>query len=92
MTIDTSKVTIHMVSSLDCFIAKKDESVSWLQSSDSYEKGVTEEDAEEFIKTIDCFVLGSRTYELALALGWPYGDVPTIVLTHRDLPAHRENI
>jgi dihydrofolate reductase len=81
-----------MVSSLDCFIAKKDESVSWLQSSDSYEKGVTEEDAEEFIKTIDCFVMGSRTYELALTLGWPYGDVPTIVLTHRDLPADRENI
>ena len=81
-----------MVSSLDCFIAKKDGSVSWLQSSDSYEKGVTEEDAEEFIKTIDCFVMGSRTYELALTLGWPYGDVPTIVLTHRDLPADRENI
>ena len=63
-----------------------------LQSSDSYEKGVAEEDAEEFIKTIDCFVMGSRTYELALTLGWPYGDVPTIVLTHRDLPANRENI
>ena len=92
MTTHTSKVTIHMVSSLDCFIAKKDESVSWLESSDSYEKGVTEEDAEEFIKTIDCFVMGSRTYELALTLGWPYGDVPTIVLTHRDLPADRENI
>jgi dihydrofolate reductase len=92
MTTDTSKVTIHMVSSLDCFIAKKDGSVSWLQSSDSYENGITEEDAEEFIKTIDCFVMGSRTYELALTLGWPYGDVPTIVLTHRDLSADRENI
>jgi len=92
MTTDPSKVTIHMVSSLDCFIAKKDGSVSWLQSSDSYENGITEEDAEEFIKTIDCFVMGSRTYELALTLGWPYGDVPTIVLTHRDLPADRENI
>lgn len=92
MTTDPSKVTIHMVSSLDGFIAKNDGSVSWLQSSDSYEKGVTEEDAEEFIKTIDCFIIGSRTYELTLTLGWPYGDVPTIVLTHRDLPANRENI
>jgi len=81
-----------MVSSLDCFIAKKDESVSWLESPDSYEQGSTEEDAAEFIKTIDCFVMGSRTYELALTLGWPYGDVPTIVLTHRDLPVDRENI
>ena len=92
MTTDTSKVTIHMVSSLDFFIAKKDGSVLWLESSDSYEKGVTGEDAEEFIKTIDCFVMGSRTYELALTLGWPYGDVPTIVLTHRNLQADRKTV
>ena len=94
MMTDTSKVTIHMVSSLDGFIAKKDRSVSWLQSTDSYEKGVTltEEDVAKFIKTIDCYVMGSRTYEHALELGWPYGDVPVIVLTHRDLMADRENI
>jgi len=29
MTTDPFKVTIHMVSSLDGFIAKKDNSVSW---------------------------------------------------------------
>jgi len=92
MATDTSRVTIHMVSSLDGYIAKKDGSVSWLQTSDSYEKGVIGENAEEFLKTIDCFVLGSRTYEQALTLGWPYGDVPTIVLTHRDLPSDRENV
>lgn len=94
MTTATSKVTLHMVSSLDGFIAKKDGSVSWLQSSDSYDKGVTltDEDVEEFNRTIDCFVMGSRTYELALTLGWPYGDTPTIVLTHRDLPTDRENV
>lgn len=68
MTADTPKVTVHMVSSLDGFIAKKDGSVSWLESSDTYEKGVTGESAEEFIKTIDCFVMGSRTYEHALEL------------------------
>ena len=87
-----SKVTIHMVSSLDFFIAKKDGSVSWLQSSDSYEKGATYEDAQEFVKRIDCFVMGSRTYEHALTLGWPYGDVPTIVLSHRALRADRESV
>ena len=94
MTIETSKVTIHMVSSLDGFIAKKDNSVSWLESSDNYEKGgvLTEEDVEEFIKTIDCYVMGSRTYEHALDLGWPYGDVPVIVLTTRDLTTDRENV
>ncbi|HMG10401.1 MAG TPA: dihydrofolate reductase family protein [Mucilaginibacter sp.] len=98
MATDTFKVTIHMVSSLDGYIAKKDNSVSWFETSDNYEKGVnvTEQDAQEFLKKIDCYVMGARTYEHALELsksyGWVYGDVPTIVLTHRKLPIDRQNI
>jgi dihydrofolate reductase len=90
------KVTIHMVSSLDGFIAKKDNSVSWFETSDYYEKGVAGENGEEFLKTIDCYVMGARTYEHALELsksyGWAYGDTPTIVVTHRNLPIERPNI
>ena len=87
-----------MVSSLDGYIAKKDNSVSWFETTDNYGKGVsvTEQEAAEFLKTIDCYVMGSRTYELAVELsksyGWPYGDKPTIVLTHRKLPVDRPNI
>lgn len=87
-----------MVSSLDGYIAKKDNSVSWFETADNYEKGVnvTEQDAQEFLKKIDCYVMGARTYEHALELsksyGWVYGDVPTIVLTHRKLPIDRQNI
>ena len=96
MSTDTFKVTIHMVSSLDGIIAKKDNSISWFEISDFYEKGVAEQDPEEFLKTIDCYVMGSRTYEHALELsksyGWAYGDVPTIVITHRNLPVDRKNI
>jgi dihydrofolate reductase len=93
VTTPTSTVTIHMVASLDFFIAKKeDDSVSWLESTDSYEKGVTGEDAEEFFRTIGCFVMGSRTYELAMKLGWMYRDVPTIVLTRRKLAAARPSV
>src|SRR5947207_5004210 len=96
MMTDTFKVIIHMVSSLNGIIAKKDNSVSWFETSDNYEKGVTEQDGEEFLKTIDYYVMGSRTYEHALELsksyGWAYGDVPTIVLTHRNLQIDRQNI
>ena len=82
-----------MVSSLDGIIAKKDNSVSWLDSSgDVYEKGVSDDSAEEVVKAIDCFVLGSRTYEHALQLGWPYGDTPTVVVTNRELPSTRKSI
>jgi len=85
-----------MVSSVDGMIAKKDNSISWFETPDHYEKGITGENPEEFLKTIDCYVMGSRTYEHALELsrsyGWAYGDTPTIVVTHRKLPVERDNI
>jgi dihydrofolate reductase len=96
MTIPAFKVTIHMVSSLDGIIAKKDNSVSWFETSDYYEKGITGQNPEEFLKTIDCYVMGSRTYEHALELsksyGWAYGDTPTMVVSHRNLPVDRQHI
>jgi dihydrofolate reductase len=30
--------------------------------------------------------------ELSKSYGWAYGDTPTIVVTHRDLPVERKNI
>ena len=82
------RVTLHAVSSLDGFIASKDNSVSWMDTDSTYEAGVSisEEEAATFVKAIDCYVLGSRTYEHALELGWPYGDTPTIVVTGREWP------
>jgi dihydrofolate reductase len=82
-----STVTLHLVSSLDGFIAKKDNSIAWMDSSDVYEDGISisDEEAANFVKTIDCYVLGSRTYEHAVELGWPYGDTPTVVVTNRNL-------
>jgi len=87
-----STVTLHMVSSLDGFIARKDNSISWMDSpGDVYEKGVTA-DGAEVLQSIDCYVLGSRTYEHALQLGWPYGDTPTVVVTSRQLPSTRKSV
>ena len=82
-----------MVSSPGGFIARKDNSVSWLDGyGDVYEGGVSEDGAEELVKAIDCYVLGSRTYEHALELGWPYGDTPTVVITNRELPSTRKSV
>jgi dihydrofolate reductase len=90
-----SKVTLHAVSSLDGFIARKDNSVSWLDIKGSvYEAGATisQEEAAAFVNSIDCYVLGSRTYEHALELGWPYGDTPTVVVTSRELSSPRKSV
>src|ERR1700733_2598767 len=99
METNNSRVTIHMVASLDGFIARKDGSVDWLETADEFKAGDTMDPAfiEAFLKTIDCYVMGSRTYETALGfeskgLGWVYGDIPTFVLTSRDLPRTRDTV
>ena len=72
-----SNVTIHMAASLDGFIARRDGSVDWLETSDQFLGGDTMNPrfVAAFLKTIDCYVMGSRTYETALSfeakgLGW----------------------
>ena len=99
MTHPDSRVTIHMVASLDGFIARKDGRVDWLETSDTFEHGGTmpPEFVAAFLKTIDCYVMGSRTYETALdfeaqGMGWSYGDKPTFVLTHRTLRKTRSTV
>jgi dihydrofolate reductase len=90
-----SQVTLHMVSSLDGFIARLDNTVGWLEGDFGvYERGVvlSPEQISQFVKEIDCYVLGSRTYEHALELGWPYGDTPVVVVTSRDLPAVKPSV
>lgn len=99
MPTGTPRVTIHMVASLDGFIARKDGGVDWLETSDRFEGGttLTPDAITAFLASIDCYVMGSRTYETALAFeakgfGWSYGDKPTFVLTHRTLPKTRSSV
>lgn len=99
MAYNDSIVTIHMVASLDGFIARKDGGVDWMETADEFAGGdtMTPEFVAAFLKTIDCYVMGARTYETALnfeakGLGWVYGDKPTFVLTHCDLPRSRDTV
>ena len=99
MASSESRVTIHMAASLDGFVARKDGSVDWMETSDEFPGGATMDPGfvEAFLQTIDCYVMGSRTYETALrfeaeGFGWSYGDKPTFVLTTRDLPRTRESV
>ena len=94
-----SRVTIHMAASLDGFIARKNGGVDWLETSDKFAGGDIMDPGfvEAFLKTIDCYVMGSRTYQTALnfeakGLGWAYGEKPTFVLTSRKLPRTRDTV
>ncbi len=99
MATTDSRVTIHMAASLDGFIARKDGRVDWLETADEFAGGDTMEPGfvEAVLNSIDCYVMGSRTYETALnfevkGLGWAYGDKPIFVLTSRKLPQTRDTV
>ena len=99
MTTSRSRVTVHMAASLDGYVARADGRVDWLETTDEFAAGATLEPSAvaAFLQSIDCYVMGARTYETALAfeaqgLGWAYGDTPTIVLTHRPLPRTRATV
>ena len=85
-----------MVTSLDGFIAKKDNSVGWFETTSPYEKGEEWQGPGDFMKSVDCYVMGAGTYEHAFELSkeyyWAYGDTPTLVVTHRDLPKVKPHI
>ena len=93
------RVTIHMAASLDGVIARRDGSTDWLETADEFADGETldPEYVRAFLATIDCYVMGSRTYETALdfevrGFGWAYGDKPVFVLSTRELPAARDTV
>src|SRR4051812_25429295 len=99
MASSVSRITIHMAASLDGFIARRDGRVDWLETSDEFAPGETMDPAsvQAFLETIDCYVMGSRTYETALGFeargfGWAYGDKPVFVLTARNFPKTRDTI
>jgi dihydrofolate reductase len=88
-----------MAASLDGFIARRNGGTDWMETMDEFAAGETMDPAgiAAFLKTIDCYVMGSKTYETALGfeargLGWVYGDKPVFVLTSRALPRTRETV
>jgi dihydrofolate reductase len=88
-----------MAASLDGFIARKDGRVDWMETADEFGGGETLDPqyVKAFLESIDCYVMGSRTYETALGFeakgfGWAYGDKPVFVLTTRQLPGTRHMV
>jgi len=83
-----------MVASLDGYVASKDNSHEWLEVQDAYANGkhLSQKEIDGFLQSIDCYVMGSKTYELALLLGWPYGDKPVFVISKRQLSTEKSSV
>lgn len=82
------RVTYYVAASVDGYIATEDGGVEWLEAfQEGTEMGDDVGAYEAFFNSVDCLVMGSRTYEQILTFGdWPYAEKPTFVLTSRDLP------
>lgn len=89
-----SNITLHMVSSVDGFIAKTDGDIAWMHSKDHYPEGkvLTQDYIEKFLESIDCYIMGSKTFEHTLKFGWPYGEKPVFVLTSRPLESEKKTV
>jgi len=80
----TGRMTLYIATSVDGFVAAEDGGVEWL---DAFGGDDGTEHYEAFLADVDCLVMGATTYEQVLGFGeWPYGERPTVVVTHRDLP------
>lgn len=74
--------------SLDGYLARPDGAVDWLEP---YQGTGEDFGFGAFFASVDLLLMGRKTYEVALALGWPYGAKPVAVLTHRPpAPRHGE--
>lgn len=75
-----SQIVVYGAISLDGYLAESDGSVGFLSPFDGEDYGY-----HAFFASIGGLVMGATTYEQVLGFGWPYGDLPVLVLSHRDL-------
>jgi dihydrofolate reductase len=88
-----ARTVYYAAMSLDGYIADLDEDLEWLMGFDgpgyagaAADVGPMEGSYERFYAGVGALVMGSKTYEFVLAHDWAYGDMPSWVLTSRELP------
>ncbi len=80
------KVILYIAMSLDGYIAKPDGDISFLSA---VEKEGEDYGYFKFLETVDTIVLGRKTYDKVISMGYelPYGDRNVFVLTRNPQPA-----
>ena len=79
------KASVFVGMSVDGFIARRDDGLDFLETSDGSDEGNTPSHGfEEFFATVDALVMGRRTYEVVHGFkSWFYGTKPVFVLSKR---------
>lgn len=81
------KCSVFLATSVDNFIAKSDDDITWLFEPEYALEDTTEDFGfKAFLASVDVIVMGRRTFEKVLTLGeWPYGSIAMRVLTHNQI-------
>lgn len=78
------KVISYVAMSLDGYIAKQDGDISFLSA---VEKEGEDYGYAEFMQTIDTIIVGRRTYDKILSIGFEYPDDKEVyIITHNGIP------
>jgi len=77
------KVSVYIATSLDGYIARADGGLDWLDEANATVPDGEDMGYHSFMNSIDCLVMGRKTFEKVLSFGeWPYGETPVVVLSH----------
>jgi len=75
------RTSVFVGASVDGFIARPNGEFDFLSANGDGPQGF-----EDFYKTVDCLLIGRKTYETVLGMeGWFYGKKPVYVLSSREL-------
>jgi dihydrofolate reductase len=78
------KVLAFLATSLDGYIAKKDDSLDWLDEANKRVPKGEDFGYKKFFDSVDVIVMGRVTFEKALTFDeWPYGEKRVIVLSSK---------
>lgn len=87
----TGRVRVYLACSLDGAIAGPDHDLSFLDGHSTAPSDAL--GFEEFFAQIGAMLMGRATYDVVGAMGaWPYGDIPVLVATRRQLPDARPTV
>lgn len=84
------KCSVFIATSMDGYIAKKDDSIDWLHTAGNGKvlKGKNADMGfKDYISSVDCMVMGRKTMDVISSMDllieqWPYGNIKIIVLSN----------
>lgn len=77
--IQRPKISIYIAASIDGYIARKDNSLDWMDRVGGYDEDYG---FKKFLESVDSLIIGRKTYEVATTVPDPYPGKRVVVLSN----------